>query len=622
MPERIPHNSEALKARFPEVYQEFFSKCALVCSAPRAVTWVGEHTVRYGGLTMRQSLPMRTYVGITPVKTPRIKVVSHTTYDPLVDGFRNDTLPREEYIDPLEHHLLTFLKDVGGYKFDSGFDIHILTGLPFERAIGAAGSFLAALFSALLLHNKVLSVKHIKLWADRTVADLQKDKELMFDGVLRLIWKWEGIIFDNPSAANPFSALLPSPTPIIFAAKRPPMTETLQGFLPVERLATGITWVDSARWWGARTSEVFGKHVGWPLPFDWGVISASGTWLLRDAVFSTAKLNSELLHATRFAKNICDTIFKNLTPEDLPDFLSLCQQGNQPQLWQEYIKPLHLLSFQAFMRFKKIIESGPALPEAQALFEVLYKAHSMLYILGFSSPRVEQMVYWLRTLVHEKSGGVQIGIKLNSTSQRGNLLFAMQASVVRAWMPEIIAELRAKIDDKITLDYASWIDGYDEEGGVKIEQWLEEGIHSPLLASDAVRVILWNKKGEQRIETSAREEVLKKKHDLLFDCIVHHVRVAGKECTSKELPSQKATVAIMDALLSAEGHRLHNRALPESGYTKYRNEFQGKITGPLVALIKKRLKKDLALKVEGTLTDFTVSLDPKGFDIAVVKKLG
>jgi hypothetical protein len=71
MENRIPMNSQSLQEKFPQVYQEFFSKCPIVVSCPRSFTWFGEQAVRYEGLSLRQNLPLRTYVGITLQKNKK-----------------------------------------------------------------------------------------------------------------------------------------------------------------------------------------------------------------------------------------------------------------------------------------------------------------------------------------------------------------------------------------------------------------------------------------------------------------------------------------------------------------------------------------------------------------------
>ncbi|KKU13940.1 MAG: hypothetical protein UX17_C0005G0016 [Parcubacteria group bacterium GW2011_GWC2_45_7] len=59
---RIKMNSQSLQKAFPQVYRDFFAKCPLVVSAPRHIMWMGEYTVRHGGVAMHQILPIRGYV--------------------------------------------------------------------------------------------------------------------------------------------------------------------------------------------------------------------------------------------------------------------------------------------------------------------------------------------------------------------------------------------------------------------------------------------------------------------------------------------------------------------------------------------------------------------------------
>src|SRR3989338_3068195 len=218
MIKRTPLNSKTLKNRFPEIYSEFFSKCTVVCSSPRSITLLGEHAVRYGGITLRQSIPIRTYVGITPNKNSKIHIVWHKTFDPLLETFRDietDEINKEK----IEQQLLPFL-EFHGVHCTSGFNIYILSELPFERAIGSAGAFFCPLIASFLLHTGKLTQEHINIWKTKTVADLIASPDTQFDSTFHIIWEWENIIYTAPSGANPFVALLPSTTPIIYSVSK------------------------------------------------------------------------------------------------------------------------------------------------------------------------------------------------------------------------------------------------------------------------------------------------------------------------------------------------------------------------------------------------------------------
>ena len=618
--ERIPHNSEALQARFPEVYREFFSKCALVCSAPRSVALVGEY-VGYEALGMRQTLPMRTYVGLVSRRVAGLEVVKYVTFDPDENKFHEHIL-EDDLKGHVEDKIAPLLYTIFPKITPHGFDVYILAELPLERALGAAGSLIVSLTMALLLRHKIITKAQLVSWGKGTIAELIANPETKFDLAVRTIWKIEVALYYTASAVSHFISLVPSAVPVIFTSKKSMSAEEVMRRVRNNEEVDFNQLINQSQYWAARSTELFGKHLGWPFPFDWGMISTGQFRMVHEAMFIAADVQEELHEIAHEAGKIKDQLLGKAFTGAPPDFFELCFPNRSEGLWQYYVGFLLLLSFHALLKLRKVLERGSSEKYISEFFEFLNKIHGTFYPLGLCPDKINTFVHLLRQRIADKIGADAVAVKMNSTARRGNILFATVAPLGRPFMEDLLESISKETNEKVSLDYASWVDGYDEEGGVKIEHWLDEGIHSPLLASDAVRVIIWNKKGEQRIETSVREKAAKKKHDLFFDCLAQQVYVANKPCTSKELPSQKATVKIIDALLSAEGHRLHNRALPESGYTKYRNEFQGKITGPLVALIKKRLKKDLAFKVEGTLTDFTVSLDPKGFEIAVVKKIG
>src|SRR3989338_4110777 len=106
MPERIPMNSAAIKKAFPHVYRDFFAQSSIVCSAPRSLTWFGEHINQHEGLTLRQQLPLRTYVGITPRSNGAVRIVNVFTFDTHTKTFHSNASADDYKKNKIEKELL------------------------------------------------------------------------------------------------------------------------------------------------------------------------------------------------------------------------------------------------------------------------------------------------------------------------------------------------------------------------------------------------------------------------------------------------------------------------------------------------------------------------------------
>jgi len=72
-----------------------------------------------------------------------------------------------------------------------------------------------------------------------------------------------------------------------------------------------------------------------------------------------------------------------------------------------------------------------------------------------------------------------------------------------------------------------------------------------------------------------------------LDTINNKIYLRGKKLTSKELHSQTTTVDILRILLNNINKDIPNKSLPQSSYSKNKNEMLGKIVLPLISLLEK-----------------------------------
>ncbi len=139
-------NSETLQQQFPEVYRDFFASCQRVASASNSFLWTGEFAGFYGGLTVSQKLPIRSYVGFELTFDRKVTLErSYVTYQTSQQSF-----VQESFDDRLRENLTHYLEKAYQNQPDfTGIKVHILTEIPLGHGLGSNGAVAAAL--ALLL---------------------------------------------------------------------------------------------------------------------------------------------------------------------------------------------------------------------------------------------------------------------------------------------------------------------------------------------------------------------------------------------------------------------------------------------------------------------------------------
>jgi hypothetical protein len=54
-------NSKHLKGTYKDIYEQFFQKNQIVVSAPFVMTWAGDISKFYSGMSIKQKIPLRIY---------------------------------------------------------------------------------------------------------------------------------------------------------------------------------------------------------------------------------------------------------------------------------------------------------------------------------------------------------------------------------------------------------------------------------------------------------------------------------------------------------------------------------------------------------------------------------
>jgi mevalonate kinase len=283
---------------------------------------------------------------------------------------------------------------------------------------------------------------------------------------------------------------------------------------------------------------------------------------------------------------------------------------------QTYINMLSVVCGLGTDSFSNLLTEGITNASLEGLFNAMNQYQNLLKMLNVSSGTIDLIYSRIHRLANRMKNDVGSGVKISGLGKGGAVLFAVPFGAHRNEIIELINQLREKVNKNIWLDYASWIDGIKAEPG-KIEQDLQKKKIAAFIDQDA-RSILFLKKGiiHSLIITNEKFRDFIKEIDLLVDKTSGKIFIGGETLSSKEIPSQKTTVA---DLLKSSHFSLDNTQI-ERSYGNNRYDLQGKIVSPLTKQVKKITGRDLQMKVSGNIYDkYLLSLDPSNITIGVVE---
>lgn len=607
MQDRITMNSKSLQAKFPEVYREFFSKCPIVVSAPGNFFWTGEYTHRFGGLSIKQHLPLRAYVGLEPHSSSSINLGDSFYFDLLDQHIKSRAFPSTiqnkliEYLNHLYGHIETNKK--------AGFKIHTVLEIPQHDGLAYSNAWSASLAVAVQLYLNSSSIGKVIGWRRIPLSRLSDDKE--FNKTFSAVRKIESLFWwGTTSGVSSFTAMASSDLPIIYFIEEDQKN-------PIDSES-----IYQRKYYAFRLDELGNKPsridevTEWPI--DFGLIYSGVSVWTEGAIKSLQSLEWYLNDISKEWKKIFKTY--NIPNKNI----LLSKLINYPKFRKTdpYINALSYISLEVLYGLLWAFSEGFNEEALNFLFRAINRNHKLLGSINTSSPVLDKICLLVDQEARKSGDSLGAGCKLNGAGKGGDILFITKRHGFDDKINDLIAGLRKEIKGDVCLDYASWIDGFEKEG-VRVEQHIAEGIYSKFISEGAISLKNFTKEGALQTELTSLENFEKEKGeiDLLLNAMENDIYVRGEKLTSKEIPSSSATVEILSILLDNLGKSISNFQLPESSYSKDRNEMQSKIISPLVKIIKLKTKKSLPLKISGGLAEFRIKLDPSDLDIRILNKV-
>jgi len=617
--DKFKYNSDWLHRNFSEVYKTFFSTSATAVSAPGNFMWGGNCAALFGAVSLRQKLPLRTYVGLEANNFGKVEIGESIRYSLRENKFIESLIPRE-----IKDELLVFLnaemlklfglsEQAGSPKF-KGVTIKIICEMQPGFGASASSSFASALATALYIHYGKLTYGELKRWEDMTTAEMMFEKN-SFIKIFRLAWKIDTIFHGVASGGGPFCSLIKSHSPVAYFIGQDEQFEAAKKYFQGQE-KMDLSVLDKLYYSGFRLEEVE-ETRGFRMPFDVGIIHTTPG---RFGFLAYNKINQELNDLADFYTN---TFYKYYDKHHLvarPLFHEMYVKKKSEKMWNSYMSLLSITTLKINEALSGLSRDRASTGCLKNLFKSLNDFHSLLGVLGVTTPLIDYLCVFLHRRVQKRNDDFGIGLQQLSNDRGGGVLFAIASEALKNDFVEILDDFKKLTGESVEVGWISWRDGLEEDG-VILEQSLSNNVYSEFITRGAVRVLHLDKYGlhEDLYTTDELKEKMKIM-DVLLDSTRAEMYIRGEKLTSKDIRTATVTIPVVKMMMENVGKELQKSLLPQSHYLADRNEFQSKIASPLVRAIEKRLNRRISFNVHGKVINFSVRFEPKDIEFHYITK--
>jgi hypothetical protein len=612
----LPHNTKALQERHKDVYEKFFSENDLVISNDMYVFLFPGVSWRAGSPQADLKLPFRMYLGVQKVKKTRALLRGGTTvYKPEIDKFVDES---ETYLDweVTEEYLSELIEEISGKKEHQGLRFNCLIEEPGNRGFEFGVTALLTVACRLIfdpsshqIMNRIPKIETLK----RSDEEAYQLFEKLIANTTNLSSRsYHGVV----SGRSLYSALLDGKSPFIgFSEECAGTIEKRLFDLPPLDVRGDYVQTEHVKRWGFRLSELIGKGDS-SFPLD---VTSIYPGCHREYRIASEYVENSVVPGFDKLRDEIKELFEghiDLETKHLPSFLNKIDVDGL--YWQRYARGQVYARLQGLIKLVNLFKHRVSSVAANDFMETI---DSLKYINApfeeLPSSDVQELARALRRKSREK--GEKIAIRSYGWGKQGaNILVFSRNQRFRQEIVKIVEELKEAGNPRINIDYASWRDGWGFEG-LKVHQHISQGVYSELVKVGSKELCSWS--ADHKLTRGIVEKAEPKDFDLFLDATKGKLFIGGMAVTSKEIPSQKASLQILSALMEQVGSCVGNEELPGKTYSGYRNELQGKIIGPLEKVLQEKFEKSSGLSITGKLTDFKVCWDPKEITIGLLREI-
>ena len=596
-------NSKKLIENFADVYGKFFWINQIVVSLPLVVNRCDDLFPHYSGLSIKQKIPLRFYVWLTKNNSDKIKINKISYRDNNENLFiETNALEYAPYFYDIEDIINNKYKNL--IKECWWYDINILSELWRGRWLW---------FDTLVSMTIVMLLN--RLWNKIDQDKINRMNEIPINDVINNTYLWiREILFES------FDIDLGIQGKTFFTRK---ISALFDSYYPIisfteDNFAFGnFNKTDSEyKRFGYRLDELFWWLREIPyFPVDRWLIY-TGKPVLFEQIMIWNQVNMNIYDdIIKDFKKTFKGLFDNLLPIKKPKFYNNFLEGKKEEITQTFGKMMWIISLEILYFMYNLYSKWYSDRDMRLFLDALDKIRYGNHITRENSDSL--MAFLNKFLGNMIMNRNMIAVFPNDTTVMwGSICFVMPSEWFRKTLFEAIEQTK-KDFNAMDIIYASRLDGW-EYVWLRFDQDIEKWIFSRFLNHSSC--IVKNIKGESFVGN--HEDCIKKINEwMLLDMIDNKIYINGKKVTSDDLHSQSATIEILKILIERLGDDISNKDLPQSSYSKNKNEMLGKIVIPLIELIEKSVWEKLPLICKWSIYDFYVKLNKSNTKISVLNKI-
>lgn len=614
-------NSKTLRRKFPKHYQDLFSNCQIVVSSSNCFFWIGEYARFFGGLVIQQKLPTKCLVGLEILDENKVEFAEELWgYNPtskVFEAVEFENAKKVRVIEFLNAFWPTLRNPIKGFR------IHVVNESRFSSGLGTSGVLLTCLATAMALLMGKVTPQEIDEWPSAKIRALLSDKRYgSFREVYRLAWRITAISSDgNSSGSTNFTTLIKSAYPVVFLSKN--INDFLQGppAINPKDILQKCHFIESVPYWGSSLEEMFNIKSPQAWPIDIARVFTGTLINTENAFRALTKIRNSTADLQMAIDNELNPLIstKGL---DLNMLFGYDVEHRQKTSDLDYLGVFHLITVKLLLVLRDLLKGGWDEDNMRNFMTTIRQVHDFNHFLHQSTEALDEICQRLTRVVARENEFNLSAAKVEGIGKGGNLLVFGPAGSIGDKARKQMKYLAEDMDKDISLDWATWIDGFGEDG-VEVEQFLPAKKYSPFISADGfcLTEIVGGAKFHKIID-QAEIEKFRKQFDLFLFEPEHRIYIRGRALSSKDISSAKATIEILKKICQSRSYKISNKTFNHSSYGQSRYDLQSKIFIPLGKNLKKFANKKLNYQISGGMYEnYSVGLNPNNLKIALVENL-
>jgi len=585
------------------MYEKFFLENQCVFSTPFIINRSGDVINNYSGVSIKQKIPLRMYMGYARSNTKWISV--NKIYHLDIGEYQfieSNAIEYAPYFDDINKELE---KKYGKLLSEGeGIQINILSELP--RGVGLGfGSMLALLLSVVIQRSiGNIDIHDIEALKSKNINEVLDDSHNTFHKIMADALCFDKLIYGMISTGTKLTTFFDGYYPVVSFSE-----DGDKSLLPEEEIVK--------RCYGFRLNQLFkGLRDNPYVPIDYGIVYSGKPVLLEQIAGSNYKTNKTINTTIKSDfKKLFGGLFSNLHINRIPWFYKYLIAPETDEFDMTYGKLMWSISMRILHYMSKIYSEAYEEDHILQFFESLRKYRQADCVTRKSSKTYLKFIKIFLESFHGPQGYISLSPN-DSTIMWWCVIVTMPLEGFRKTLMSAVDKIGVEFVCSKTI-YLNRVDGVEREW-IKCEQDIGSGIYSEFLDSSSCVL----KTSDGKVKLGDCEKMINDhKQGILLDMINNKIYIHGRKLTSSDLHSQTATVDILKILIENIGKDVSNKEFSTSSYSKNKNDMQGKIIIPLIELVQKEFNKKMPLVCKWSLYDFYVKLNPSDIEIAVIDKL-